>query len=141
MGALALMLVNLGPTVAQAAPPGPQPYQLYGAGSCSVGSCTLTLTGIPSGKRLVIQHVSVSAVGNTGVQPYVWLSVSLANTQAFYFLEVTKYASALGQDYFRGNLQLLAFADNTGPSHVTGGAVSGSMTGMSAAVSGYLEPL
>jgi len=142
VAALALTLVNLGPTVAQAASPpdrGPWPYQFYG--SCSVTNCIVTLPAIPAGRRLVIQHVDVSASGATGVQPVVFLQVfwtglpqgTIGSTRV---LALTKTSSGQGVDNFAGNHQLLAFADASGSAklQVNGGAYS-----LIATVSGYME--
>lgn len=144
---LGVILANLGPTVAQAAPPQrePQPYQFWGM--CTGGPCTIDLPGIPLDKRLVIQNVSLVVSGPTGAQPFVnlevtWTGAGGPSSTKNHYLPLVLAGAESGMVYYRANHQILAFADaGSQPKLHLGGMGSPSPNLLAASVSGYLEPL
>jgi hypothetical protein len=144
---LAVILTNLDPAVAQAAPPQrePQPYQFWGM--CAGQPCSLTLPAIPLDKRLVIQNVSLVVSGPTGAQPHVnlevtWTGAAGPSSTKNHYLPLIYAGAESNTVYYRGNHQILAFADaGSQPKLHLGGVGSTPPSFLAASVSGYLEPL
>ena len=137
--ALAFVLASISPTVVKAAPPsrGPQPFMATVTCTISSGAnCQASIPAIEAGKRLVIEHVSVSTAGTN---PGVWASLHVSlGGWGFYVPLPLRSQSTYGSALLSVMAdELLAFAEGSDNyvffhSDAGGGTVSGT-------VSGYVE--
>jgi hypothetical protein len=132
------------PTVSDADNPARQPFQALGAGEFTQPVFVITLTTIPAGKRLIIEHVSVVGEMLAG-KKIIGTSIGVAlqnvnnGTHVYHPLTISAQGSSVfGEDLYTASGQVRLYGDPG--TEVYGIAVSDNAVGshVSFSISGYL---
>jgi hypothetical protein len=132
------------PTVSDADNPARQPFQALAGGEFTQPVFVITLTTIPTGKRLIIEHVSVVGETLTGKKMIgASIGVALQNvnngSHVYHSLTVSAQGSnVFGEDIYTASGQIRLYGDPG--TQVYGVAVSDNAVGshVSFSISGYL---
>jgi hypothetical protein len=132
------------PRVSDADNPAKQPFQASGSGEFIGSICDVTITTVPAGKRLIIEHVSVLGQMTTGqkmITAYIVPRLQGFNDQKHYLTISGQGTDDInGIDYYVASEQVRLYAD-PGP-EVFGFAIRNTNSGISSfvhfVISGYL---